>query len=101
MHNDILDRLPNDVGGVDADPFVRSDHALLPWEKRCHALADVLDFHKLIGTEEKRRGVVALGAKVINKLGYYERWTIAFANLLFAKQVFTPNQLARKMAPGN
>jgi hypothetical protein len=70
---------------------------LQPWEKRCHALADVLDYHKLISTEEKRRGVESLGSDLIGKLSYYERWTVAFANILFQKQVLTPEELARKM----
>lgn len=97
MNNDTVERLPNDLGGIPSPPFQRTDHELLPWEKRCHALADVLDYHKLISTEEKRRGVEALGAEMVNKLTYYERWAMAFANLLFAKQIITPDELARKM----
>ena len=74
-----------------------SSTELAPWEKRCHALADVLDFHKIINTEEKRRGVEALGSELIGKLTYYERWIAAFANILFQKQILTPEALARKM----
>lgn len=93
-----ITRLPNDIGGAESDCFERVDHALEPWEKRCHALADVLDFNKVINTEEKRRGVEALGSELIGKLSYYERWIAAFANILFEKQVLTPGQLATKMA---
>ena len=75
----------------------RVDHELEPWEKRCHALADVLDFHKIINTEEKRRGVEALGEELIGRLSYYERWIVAFANILFEKSILTPDELARKM----
>ena len=57
---DFMHRLPNDVGGLPSAPFERVEHELMPWEKRCHALADVLDFHKIINTEEKRRGVEAI-----------------------------------------
>jgi hypothetical protein len=49
------------------------DHELLPWEKRCYALLDILDIHKIVNTEEKRRGVVDLGSEMIGKLTYYER----------------------------
>ena len=90
-------RLPNDVGGQPAPAFQRVEHELKPWEKRCHALADVLDFHKIISTEEKRRGVEALGAEMVGRLGYYERWLTAFAIILFQKGVLTPTQLAEKM----
>jgi hypothetical protein len=93
----LVRRLPNDIGGFAAEPVQRVEHELEPWEKRCHALADVLDFHKIINTEEKRRGVEALGAEVIGKLTYYERWIVAFANILFQKGVLTPGELARKM----
>ena len=93
----LVRRLPNDIGGLDADPFKRVDHTLEPWEKRCHALADVLDFHKIINTEEKRRGVEALGAEMVGKLIYYERWIVAFSNILFRKGIMNPTELAEKM----
>jgi len=93
----LVERLPNDIGGLPADPVQRVDHELLPWEKRCHALADVLDFHKIINTEEKRCGVEALGAEMVGKLTYYERWIVAFANILFRKGVLAPTELALKM----
>jgi Nitrile hydratase beta subunit len=94
---DFVKRLPNDIGGLPADLIDCTDHELQPWEKRCHALADVLDFHKILNTEEKRRGVEALGTELIGKLSYYERWIAAFANILFQKQVLTPEELAIKM----
>jgi hypothetical protein len=93
----LLKILPNDIGGLPADRVERVEHELEPWEKRCHALADVLDFHKIINTEEKRRGVEALGSELISKLAYYERGIAAFANILFQKQILTPEALARKM----
>ncbi len=95
---EFMRRLPNDVGGQTSPTFQRVEHDLKPWEKRCHALADVLDFHKILSTEEKRRGVEALGAEMIGRLGYYERWLAAFAAILFQKGLLTPTQLAEKMA---
>jgi len=93
----LVKRLPNDIGGLPAERIQQTDHVLLPWEKRCHALADVLDFHKIINTEEKRRGVEALGSEMVGKLTYYERWIVAFANILFQKAILTPEELALKM----
>ena len=72
----------------------QTDHELEPWEKRCHALADV---NKIINTEEKRRGVESLGAEMVGKLTYYERWIVAFANILFQKAILGPEKLAKKM----
>jgi hypothetical protein len=93
----LVERLPNDIGGQPADAIERVEHELAPWEKRCHALADVLDFHKLINTEEKRCGVEALGSEMVSQLTYYERWIVAFANILFRKGILTPTELALKM----
>lgn len=95
--SELVRRLPNDIGGLPADTIVRVDHELEPWEKRCHALADVLDFHKIINTEEKRCGVEALGTDMVGKLSYYERWIVAFANILFRKGILTPTEVALKM----
>ena len=58
----LVKRIPNDIGGFSAERIEQVDHELEPWEKRCHALADVLDFHKIINT--------ALGAEMIGKLSY-------------------------------
>ena len=93
----LLRRLPTEMGGLDAGPVERVQHEYLPWEKRCHALANVLDIHKIISTEEKRRGVESLGGEIDSKLTYYERWIVSFANILFQKQILTPEELARKM----
>ncbi len=92
-----LKRLPTDFGGLAAERVVPVEHPLEPWEKRCHALADVLDFHKIINTEEKRRGVEALGAGLVKELSYYERWIAAFANIFFQKGILTPTEVAKKM----
>ena len=94
----LLKRLPNDIGGLPADRIEQTDHPLLPWEKRCHALADVLDLHKIINAEEKRRGVAALGSELMGKLTYYERWVAAFAIILFEKGILHPEELALKMS---
>jgi len=93
----LVKRLPTEMGGLDAGPIQRVEHEYLPWEKRCHALANVLDRHKIISTEEKRCGVEALGAELVEKLTYYEHWIVAFANILLRKEIFTPEELARKM----
>jgi hypothetical protein len=95
---DLVRRLPNDIGGLPGRPIIPTDHPLQPWEKRCHALADVLDFHKIINTEEKRCGVEALGGELIARLSYYERWIVAFANILFRKHILVPSEVARKMS---
>jgi hypothetical protein len=93
----LVKRLPTEMGGLDAGPVQRIEHEYAPWEKCCHALANLLDIHKIVSTEEKRRGVEALGQEMVEKLTYYERWIVAFASILFQKQILTPEELAEKM----
>lgn len=95
--SDLVKQLPTEMGGLEAGPIQRVEHEYLPWEKRCHALANILDIHKIVSTEEKRRGVESLGGEMVGKLTYYERWIVAFANILFQKQILTPEELAIKM----
>jgi hypothetical protein len=94
---DLLTRLATEMGGLDAGPIQRVEHEYLPWEKRCHALANILDSHKIFTTEEKRHGIEDLGAEIVEKLSYNERWIVAFANILFQKEMLRPGELARKM----
>jgi hypothetical protein len=84
----LVRKLPNDIGGDAAGPIERVEHE--PWEKRCHALADVLDFHKIINTEEKRRGVEALGSEMVAKLSYYEGGSSRLPTSCFRKASWRP-----------
>jgi hypothetical protein len=95
--DELIKHAANDLGGLPAEPLVISDHELLPWEKRCHALLDVLDQYKIVNTEEKRRGVDDLGGEVYAHLTYYEKWIVSAANVLMQKGILTPDEIARKM----
>jgi hypothetical protein len=95
--DELIQRAASDLGGRPAEPLAITDHELLPWEKRCHALLDVLDQHKLVNTEEKRRGVEDLGGEIYAQLTYYEKWIVAAANVLMQKGVLTPDEIARKL----
>lgn len=94
----LVKHLPNDVGGrmTDHPPIDWVDHPMLSWEQRCHALLDVLDYHKIVNTEEKRRGTEAIGSEMVSKLTYYERWIVSASNVLLQKGVLTPTEIAEK-----
>ena len=93
----LVKKLVNDFGGTGGhEPVPMAEHELLPWEKRCHALLDVLDFHKIVNTEEKRRGTEELGAEMAAKLTYYEKWIVSASNCLLQKGVLTPDEIGRK-----
>lgn len=93
----LVKKLPNDIGGTGCGEKVNIfERDLYPWEKRCHALLDVLDYHKLVNTEEKRRGTENLGSEMAGKLSYYEKWIISASNNLLQKGLLSPDEIARK-----
>jgi len=93
---DLISHLPNDIGGKDADAINMEEHPMLPWEKRCHALLDVLATHQIVNFEERRRGVENLGTEIISKLTFYERLMISSVNIMLEKRILTPDQIANK-----
>ena len=59
-------------------PVDRSEHDMLPWEKNCHALLDLLDYHKIVNTEEKDGGSrnldpVSSPEQVITRNGFFQQ----------------------------
>ncbi|WP_288879946.1 SH3-like domain-containing protein [Pedobacter panaciterrae] len=93
----LVNKLPNDIGGTGCGEKVFIfERELFPWEKRCHALLDVLDYHKIVNTEEKRRGTENMGSEMAGKLTYYEKWIVSASNNLLQKGLVTPDEIARK-----
>jgi hypothetical protein len=94
----LVTHLPNDIGGTGCsdDKIELFERPLYPWEKRIHALLDVLDYHKVVNTEEKRRGTENLGSEMAGKLTYYEKWIVAASNCLLQKGILTPDEIALK-----
>jgi len=94
----LVTKLPNDFGGTgcSSDKIEIYERNLYPWEKRCHALLDVLDYYKIVNTEEKRRGTENIGSEMAGKLSYYEKWIISATNCLLQKGLITPDLIAEK-----
>lgn len=88
----------NDLAGNPALPIAATDHVLLPWEKRCHALLETFNARGVISMEEKRRGVEDMGQTIYAALTYYEKWAMSAANTLLNKGLLTPDELANKIA---
>ncbi len=95
--DDLIRRGANDLGGLPAEPLVISDHQMLPWEKRCHVLLDVLAANRILNTEEKRRGIEDLGSDLLGKLTYYEKWIVSASNILMQKGFLTPDEIAQRV----
>jgi len=93
--SDLVVHRANDVGGrAPGGPLTRDEHEMTPSEKACHALLNVLDVHKLVNTEEKRRAVEDLGGQIIGSLTYHERWAVAASQVLMEKGLITSESSA-------
>jgi hypothetical protein len=87
----------NDFGGRPGPPMVIAEHDLAPWEKRCHATLEVLNWRQVMSQEEKRRTIEDLGQTLNGELTYYQKWALAAAQHLMAKGLITQDELAGKM----
>jgi len=96
-HAEIAARAANDIGGLPAPPLDLAERPLLAWEKRTHALLDMLHRKGILRMEEKRRGVEQLGREAHEQLYYYERWILAACNLGLEKGLITAAELGRKL----
>jgi hypothetical protein len=94
----MLYRPVNDLGGLPAPPLNLTEHALKPWEKRCHALLETMNKFGVLSQEEKRRGIEDMGKTIYAALTYYEKWAMCAANLLMTKGHFTADELAAKVS---
>jgi hypothetical protein len=96
---EIMTRAHHDLGGRPAGAIDRTERELEPWEKRVDAILRLLSDpgRGVIGIDEHRRAVEALGADQYDRLSYYERWITAIANLLLEKGVLTTDELGRKL----
>ncbi len=95
------ERLPqpvNDFGGLPAEPMVIEEHELAPWEKRCHATLECLNWREAMSMEEKRRAIEDLGQTIYAGFTYYQKWALAVATRLMDKELITQDELANKTA---
>jgi len=87
------------MGGVpEREAVPTGEHAFEPWEKRVDAIKALLSKRNLLTTDEMRRGIEDLGADAYSRYNYYERWISSITNTMLAKNVFTVDELGRKMA---
>ena len=99
MTNSDPPRSHHDMGGLPAGAVEPAEHDYALWEKRVDALMVLLSHkdRRLITVDELRRNIESLGPEAYDKMSYYERWIVAFANILFRKGLLTPTEFALKM----
>jgi hypothetical protein len=83
---------PHDVGGQLTVPVAKidlSEHPCRQWEKEIHAILGILNYKRIINSDEFRRGVESLEKKTYNNWSYYGRWASSIASLLLEKKIFS------------
>ncbi|MEM7442134.1 MAG: nitrile hydratase [Pseudomonadota bacterium] len=88
----------HDVGGLLDEPFEASEHDYLPWEKRVHAIRELLAEKGLLRVDELRRAIESAGEEEYRKLTYYEQWVSAICKVMLERGVVTDDELGRRIA---
>ncbi len=84
----------HDRGGWPTDePIDRSEHEYLDWERKTHALVEVLREQGIIYTDELRRGIESLPPEQYETLSYYERWSASVELLLLEKGILNKDEI--------
>ena len=88
----------HDRGGWPTDdPIDRSEHEYQDWERKTHALVEVLREQGVIYTDELRRGIESLPPEQYETLSYYERWSASVELLLLEKNILTKDEIDAKV----
>jgi nitrile hydratase subunit beta len=88
----------HDLGGLPGGPIDRTEHDAALWEKRVHAMLNLLAAEKVISVDELRHGIETLGEAEYARLSYYERWIESITRALMQRGILTTEELARKLA---
>ncbi len=88
----------HDRGGWPTDePIDRNEHEYLDWERKTHALVEVLREQGIIYTDELRRGIESLPPEQYETLSYYERWSASVELLFLEKSILTKDEIDAKV----
>lgn len=91
------ERAYHDLGGLPGGPIDRNEREAALWEKRVHALLNLLAAKQVMTVDELRHGIETLGESEYHRLTYYERWIESIARALVQRGVLTTDELGRKL----
>ncbi|MEP5759950.1 MAG: ScnB-like protein [Litoreibacter sp.] len=97
---DIMDdfRGMHDLGGLIELPLDQSEHDYAPWEKRVHAIRELLAQKGLLRVDELRRAVESIGEEKYIRLSYYEQWVWAMSQVMIERGIMTDFEFAQGVA---
>lgn len=90
-------RSVNDIGGLLNEPFNPQEHNYEPWEKRVHALRELLAIKGMLSADVLRKNIETLGAEKYEKLSYYERWIHSISQTMLERGTLSNKELADKI----
>lgn len=85
----------HDIGGQLDEPFELTEHDYAPWEKRTHALRELLARKGLLAVDELRLAIESQSESDYVELTYYEQWITAMADIMVAKGIVDRDDLER------
>ncbi len=94
------ERRVNDVGGLDAGPIDRHEHANTLFEKRVDAMVMLLVGPQLacFRVDALRRAIEGITPEEYARRGYYEKWLMATRDLLIEQGVVGREELDARIA---
>jgi hypothetical protein len=97
---DIMDdfRGVHDLGGLIELPLDQGEHDYAPWEKRVHAIRELLAKKGLLRVDELRRTVESMGEEKYKRLTYYEQWVWAMSQVMIERGIITDFEFAQRVA---
>lgn len=87
----------HDLGGALNEPFTPDEHDYEPWEKRVHAVRELLASKQLLRVDELRRAVEGMGEEKYKRLTYYEQWIWAISQVMLERGIFTDAEFGAKI----
>ncbi|WP_298937649.1 SH3-like domain-containing protein [uncultured Ruegeria sp.] len=87
----------HDLGGLLCEPFAADEHDYAPWEKRVHAVRELLATKGLLRVDELRRAVEGLGAEKYQRLTYYEQWIWAMSQIMLERGLLTDAEIGARV----
>lgn len=88
----------HDIGGLETEAFVAQEHDYEPWEKRVHALRELLATKGLLRVDELRRVVESQGEDNYRRRSYYEQWIWAMAQVMLERGIVSDAELGSCIA---